>query len=145
MHRQTWPIQRVIPLWNTSSESMPAIGATMLTLERCHAGELMYLWGTIGQLQLPFRDANDLPFSQFVMDAFASFIRSQNPNPDRALLNVRGYKTSLQMFERAGFWEPVVASKPQLRIMDIPTKTVGFQEADQCDFLGLPLNFFESA
>jgi hypothetical protein len=33
---------------------------------RCHSGELNYVWGNLFQFNVQFRDNLDLPFNQFV-------------------------------------------------------------------------------
>lgn len=50
------------------------------------------------------RDGGDLPFEQYVLDSFASFIRTGDPNPDTKLLKARGYEETLKLVKRAGAW-----------------------------------------
>ncbi|MBE3044892.1 carboxylesterase family protein, partial [Candidatus Bathyarchaeota archaeon] len=57
---------------------------------RCHSGELLYVFGNVVREGLPVRDG-DLEFGQFVLDAFASFARTFDPNPEEGFLVARGY------------------------------------------------------
>ncbi|KAJ4395111.1 hypothetical protein N0V85_006681 [Neurospora sp. IMI 360204] len=59
---------------------------------RCHSGELYYVFGNLARQGLPVRDEKDLPFEQFVLDSFASFIRTGDPNPDEGFLRARGFE-----------------------------------------------------
>ncbi|KAG5220135.1 alpha/beta-hydrolase [Salix suchowensis] len=56
-------------------------GDPSLPYLQCHSGELYYVFGTLGQFPLPFRDDDDLGFNQFILDSWASFARTFDPNP----------------------------------------------------------------
>ncbi|KAH7103473.1 carboxylesterase from carbohydrate esterase [Auriculariales sp. MPI-PUGE-AT-0066] len=94
---------------------------------KCHSGELYYVWGTLGVNARPFRDALDLPFSQFVTDHWGAFFHKHDPNPDPALLAVRGYTSTLQQLAKAGRWAPVTPHNLKLRIFDTPSRISGFR------------------
>ena len=80
-----------------------------------------------------------MPFSQFIVDLFTSFIRSSNPNPDSKYLNNRGYESTLEEVTRpGGIWDPVSdADNPTLRRLNWPADQITFQEMSQCDVLGV--------
>ena len=104
------------------------------------------MFGTLGQNQQPFRDANDLVMSQVSVDIWASFARSFDPNPDPAFLNARGFTNTTATLSRAGKWEQVMpgnANRTPLRLMDLPLGLSAFQEEEQCALLGIPFDFFE--
>jgi carboxylesterase type B len=110
---------------------------------RCHSGELYFVWGTLGQFQLPYRDANDLPMSQLAADTWTSFVRDHDPNPSKAYLTARGYTNTLSLVEKAGEWQPLTKQSDRtLRIMSMPPQSSTFEEEAQCDFLGLPFNYY---
>ena len=112
---------------------------------KCHSGELFYVFGNLHRQGLPMRDAGDLPFEQFVLDSFAAFIRTGDPNPDRGYLEAKGYEETLAMVKRAGKWVPATKKGGMgLRVLDWPkVKMSGFREAEQCEALGLGLKYFE--
>ncbi len=86
------------------------------------------------------RDEHDLPFAQFVLDSFASFVRTHDPNPDPAFLAARGYLSTLQELETAGRWAPVTRGdrgNGTMRLLAWPTSQAPFREEKQCQALGL--------
>ncbi|KAF2102307.1 alpha/beta-hydrolase [Rhizodiscina lignyota] len=109
---------------------------------KCHSGELYYEFGNVKRIGLPFRDANDLPFEQFVVDTWASFARTNNPNPDWRYLQARGYTNTMKEIERVGKWDPVTKSDQILRRLQWPSEHAKFGEEQQCDALGLPLDYY---
>ncbi|KAH6715868.1 cholinesterase [Leptodontidium sp. MPI-SDFR-AT-0119] len=109
---------------------------------KCHSGELYYVFGTIARTGLPFRDENDLPFSQFILDSWASFARSYNPNPNKGLLKARGYTNTLKELEMAGEWKPVRTGGQDMRQLQWPSKQVDFRDVEQCEALGWPLDYY---
>ncbi|PPQ97238.1 hypothetical protein CVT26_000764 [Gymnopilus dilepis] len=121
-------------------------GDPSLPYFRCHSGELFYMFGTLGQNEQPFRDANDLVMSQVSVDIWASFARSFDPNPDPAFLNARGFTNTTAALSRAGRWEQVTPgneNRTPLRLLDLPLGLSAFQEEEQCALLGIPFDFFE--
>ncbi|KAJ7215764.1 Alpha/Beta hydrolase protein [Mycena haematopus] len=89
-----------------------------------HLGELYFVFGTLGQLSLPFRDGLDLPFEQLTVDAWSAFARTYNPNPSRAFLEARGYAGTAAALQKWGPWEDVKSLVP-------------------CEVVGFPLQFYE--
>ncbi|PPQ86200.1 hypothetical protein CVT25_006905 [Psilocybe cyanescens] len=132
-------------------------GDPSLPYYRCHSGELYYAFGTLGQDLKPFRDpaaGGDLLFSQVTVDAWASFARSGDPNPDAKFLQARGF-TGVNW----GKWAAVGVDgglangkgnakgngggkETPLRILDVPSSNSGWLEEAQCDLLGYPFNMF---
>ncbi|KAK3379349.1 Alpha/Beta hydrolase protein [Lasiosphaeria ovina] len=110
---------------------------------RCHSGELYYVFGNLARQNLPVRDEGDLPFGQLVLDSFASFVRSYDPNPDKALLAARGYTHTLQQLAASGPWVPSTPGAMTLRALDWPRSSQGpFRELSQCSGLGLGLDYY---
>lgn len=110
---------------------------------RCHSGELYYVFGNLARQGLPVRDEGDLPFEQFVLDSFVAFIRTGDPNPDKRYLRARGYTGTLEQVERAGRWVPSRKGRLVLRGLDWPrSRDGGFRELEQCDGLGLGLDYY---
>jgi hypothetical protein len=89
------------------------------------------------------RDEYDLPFEQFVLDSFASFARTYDPNPERGFLVARGYKSTIQEIDTAGRWEPATKEKNTMRVLQWPSYQGPFREGPQCDALGLGLNYYQ--
>ncbi|KAI0480490.1 Alpha/Beta hydrolase protein [Xylariaceae sp. FL0804] len=118
---------------------------------KCHSGELYYVFGNVQRTGLPLRDANDLPFSQSTLDAWAAFARAHDPNPDPALLRARGrsYENTLRERELAaaqgsGPWTPAGANgqPATMRTLQWPSFQGPFVELAQCEALGLPLDYY---
>ncbi|KAI1321006.1 cholinesterase [Xylariaceae sp. FL0255] len=109
---------------------------------KCHSGELYFVFGNILRVGVPFRDEFDLPFEQYIVDAFSSFARTYNPNPDMAYLKARGYTNTIQELERSGSWEAAMKGDITKRILQWPTITAPFIEVEQCNSLELPLNYY---
>ncbi|ANB12758.1 hypothetical protein AWJ20_1027 [Sugiyamaella lignohabitans] len=119
-------------------------GDPSLPYYRCHSGELYYVFGTLNEFGLHFRDEYDLPFNQLIMDYWTSFFRTGNPNPDPNYLKARGYTGTLQVASANGQWPQFNAQSPEIFLLDAPRATKSpFVDLEQCQFLGLPLNFYE--
>ncbi|KAJ6468228.1 cholinesterase [Mycena sanguinolenta] len=119
-------------------------GDPSLPYFQCHSGELNFNFGNLGQANLPFRDEFDLPFEQVTADAWASFARTYNPNPDVAFLAARGYSTTSAALREWGPWEDVTSSTP-VRILAWPSHgSNGWLEQKQCELLGFPIDFYEN-
>ncbi|KAI0537737.1 Alpha/Beta hydrolase protein [Xylaria digitata] len=112
---------------------------------KCHSGELYYLFGNLAREGLPMRDDYDLPFQQFVVDSFSSFARTYNPNPDLAYLRARGYTNTSRELEQNGVWKPATKDRITKRILQWPSGEGPFVELDQCEGLGLPLDYYSGA
>lgn len=118
---------------------------------RCHSGELYLVFGTVAFNGRPWRDDNDdLAFAQFVLDAWAAFARTWDPNPDPGFLAARGFsygdnntKTTAGA-PTAEKWVPATRGDLTLRALTWPAPyQAGFREARQCDGLGLPLMYWK--
>lgn len=114
----------------------------IIPLHRCHSGELPFTFGTLGQGSQAFRDEFDYPFEQVTVDVWTAFARTHNPNPDPALLALRGYTTTAAALKAWGPWRDVQSAEP-VRLINWPSKGSDWLETKQCDLLGFPLNFFE--
>ncbi|KAH6636206.1 Alpha/Beta hydrolase protein [Chaetomium tenue] len=97
---------------------------------KCHSGELYYVFGNLWRQGLPLRDGEgDLGFSRAVLDGFAAFVRRGDPNLERGWVRARG--------------EPSRKGKLTMRVLDWPKpKQSGFRELEQCEGLGLGLDYF---
>lgn len=110
---------------------------------RCHSGELYEVFGNVAFQGLPFRDEHDLPFEQLVMDAWAAFARTHDPNPDPAFLRARGYANTSRVLEREGPWRPATNGSLELRALAWPPYQAAFRESAQCEGIGLPLTYYQ--
>jgi hypothetical protein len=112
---------------------------------KCHSGELYYVFGNLARQGLPMRDEGDLAFEQFVLDSFVAFMRNGDPNVDKCgWARARGYRSSVEMGEKAGKWVPARKGKLTLRVLDWPRSfQSGFRELEQCESLGLGLGYYE--
>ena len=130
------------------TEAMPN-GDTSQPYLRCHGGDVLYTFGTFGELHLPLRDAIDVNFTMTTMDHWAAFIRYQDPNPTEEYLVARGYETTLNAFRQNGPWTAVERGKEDggseaVRLLDYPQEgKSAFVRAKQCAVEGLPIDMFE--
>lgn len=122
-------------------------GDPSLEYFKCHSGELYYVFGTLAFNGLPPRDDYDIPTSQFAVDTWAAFVRTYNPTPDPAFLASRGFTNTSAEIARSGKqWVPVQDSQLALRLMEYPSTNEPFAVyggRDECDTLGLPINYYE--
>ncbi|PYH34015.1 cholinesterase [Aspergillus neoniger CBS 115656] len=109
---------------------------------KCHSGDLYYVFGNLQRLNQPFRDEYELPFEQYVLDTWASFVRTGSPNPDPELLRARGYVNTTRAVEESGAWRPLREGDYSLRRMQWPPYQTTFNEVEQCTALDLPLNYY---
>lgn len=115
---------------------------------KCHAGEQLYVFGILGRGlpdHTPDRDGHDIPFSQLVVDHWASFARNHDPNPDPKFLQSRGYYSTLERIGANGQWMPVTAENPTTRVMQWNAVQMPIQESAMCMLVGLPLTYYETA
>ncbi|WYZ40144.1 hypothetical protein EsH8_IV_000485 [Colletotrichum jinshuiense] len=130
------------PISMAHPDGDPSSGTNNL---RCHSGELLPLFGNIARQGLPFRDENDLPWQQYIVDTFSSFARTYNPNPDKAFLRARGFDSTMRAQETTGPWVPSVRGSMKMRSIDWPVKEEmmkGFKDTEQCGWLKLPLDYY---
>jgi hypothetical protein len=100
-----------------------------------------WLFGTLNRI----RDPEDLWSAQLVTSYFAAFIRGGNPNPSLKYLDVRGYDKVIEGVKKYGQWGQVDATRKtgdEIRLLDWPSKSAGFQDVEQCDWLGYPLDYY---
>jgi carboxylesterase type B len=113
---------------------------------RCHSGELLYVFGNIAREGLPLRDDLDLEFERLVLDMFASFARTGNPNPDEGYLAARKFDGTSNLLGRAGTWEPAVKGDEKLRVLDWPQSASSmmesFRDVEQCEMLDIGLDYY---
>ncbi|KAI0046806.1 alpha/beta-hydrolase [Auriscalpium vulgare] len=120
-------------------------GDLSLPYLRCHSGELWYVFGSMGQFGTAYRDAQDVTFTQLVMDYWTSFVRTHDPNPDVLYLHARNYSETVEVLAGSGRWEPVTAAKDVLQRLNWPPSQSSFLELEQCALLRLPVSYYDSA
>ncbi|CCM06056.1 uncharacterized protein FIBRA_08303 [Fibroporia radiculosa] len=111
---------------------------------KCHSGELYFVFANLAS-SLPYRDDEDLPFSQQMVDVWTAFVRTYNPNPDPAYLLVRGYTSQLEALTSQDEWLPVTnetLTTTPLRTLQYQSFMTAFAEQEQCEFVGYPLDYF---
>lgn len=110
---------------------------------KCHAGEQRIVFGNVRR-ESPDRDGRDVGFMQLVVDYWSTFARNGDPNPNQKYLAARGYWQTLQQIEKAGTWESFDYRRPTWRILQWDGKQMELPEREQCDFLDIPLNYYET-
>jgi hypothetical protein len=111
-----------------------------------HSGDLLYQFGTLGQYGLPFWDrAHDLPFMQLVLDSWAAFARTHDPNPSAMFLAACEFASTAAATRRAGAWAPMTPGSDTLRLLAWSPVQSNFIEGPQCSLLGFPLTFYNNA
>lgn len=110
---------------------------------KCHASEMPLVFGTALRSGYPDRDGRDVPFMQLLVDYWAAYARTGDPNPDVEYLKVRGHVHTLSQVERTGRWEPVDPERPTQRWLQWDGGQREFIEGPVCDMLGAPLDVFE--
>ncbi|KAM5533408.1 hypothetical protein V8D89_012958 [Ganoderma adspersum] len=127
------PITAEHPLGDTSAEYF-----------KCHSGELYYVFGTM-PADRPYRDAQDLPFMQRMLDVWSAFARTFDPNPDPHFLAARGFTGTAQQLAAVPRWEAVtkenVGGTP-VQLLQWESEMVPWGKQAQCEFLGFPLTYF---
>jgi len=109
---------------------------------KCHSGELYYVFGNLVRSSMPFRDQDDLPFAQFVVDAWASFARTGNPNSGKSFLRARGFLNTSQEARQVGEWRPLRGQDWSQKRLEWPPTEIAQQEVEQCNALGLTLDMY---
>lgn len=118
-------------------------GDPSLPYFRCHSGELYIIFGNIAFQGLPERDEYDLPFEQYALDSFTSFVRTHDPNPDEGFLIARGYSNTSSELEQAGAWRPAKKGDLTMRALNWPSYEDAFREEPQCDGIELPWAYWQ--
>ncbi|KAI0180064.1 alpha/beta-hydrolase [Hypoxylon sp. FL1284] len=110
---------------------------------KCHSGELYLVFGNVARQGLPPRDDDDFPFTRLALDHWAAFARSYDPNPDPKFLAARGYASTLDALDKQGRWMPATADDPTtMRNLMWPASQIPFPELEQCEWLGVGLDFY---
>ncbi|KAK6535002.1 hypothetical protein TWF281_006300 [Arthrobotrys megalospora] len=114
---------------------------------KCHAGELSYTFGTMGYMGMPDRDdGGDVLFMQWMVDLWASFVRTGDPNPDPAFLKARGYFGTIEKIKKEGGWKKAVGKKGanDVRVLQLEGAVMkGYTEVEQCAAMGFELEYYE--
>jgi carboxylesterase type B len=118
------------------------LGDPTLPYYRCHSGDLYLVFGNFIREGRQPRDKDDVPFSQYIMDSWAAFGRTKNPNPALGFLGARGFANTTAWITTP--WKPVKASQPRLRVLDMKTGDAGFGELRQCNVLDIPLDYYSA-
>ncbi|KAH7562387.1 hypothetical protein BM1_01907 [Bipolaris maydis] len=108
---------------------------------RIHGSETAWVFGTLTTI----RDSKDLWSEQLTTGYFASFIRNSDPNPSLSYLDVRGYEKEVEGAKKFGAWKAVDATSKdgdEIRFLDWPSESVGYQDVEQCAWLGYPLDYY---
>lgn len=111
---------------------------------RCHSGELYYVFGTT-PADRPYRDDQDLPFMQRMLDVWSSFARTFDPNPDPGFLAARGFTSTAQQLAALQKWEKVTKAnlgESPVQLLQWESEMVPWGKQAQCEFLGFPLTYF---
>ncbi|CDO70485.1 hypothetical protein BN946_scf184569.g28 [Trametes cinnabarina] len=119
-------------------------GDTSQEYFKCHSGELYYVFGTL-PANRPYRDDQDLPFMQRMVDVWSSFARTFNPNPDPRFLAARGFTSTAQQLAKESSWEPVTKANllgSPVRELQWNSFMTPFGQLEQCQFLGFPITFY---
>ncbi|KEQ70814.1 alpha/beta-hydrolase [Aureobasidium namibiae CBS 147.97] len=105
---------------------------------KLHGSDMPWVFGNLQ----PLRDANDLKSVQLESGYFASFVRTLDPNPPAAYLQVRGYTNTTQGVKQSGPWLPVANDQGPMKLLDFPSVTSDFQDLPQCAFLKYPISYY---
>jgi carboxylesterase type B len=101
--------------------------AAEIGYSRCHSGELFYVFGNLKRMGMPYRDAEgDMALQQEVLDRWAAFAWGRSPNGPSG-----------------STWEPAVSAEMKLLSIDWPESSMtAFRDLEQCEWLGLPLDYY---
>ncbi|KAH8893607.1 alpha/beta-hydrolase [Thozetella sp. PMI_491] len=109
---------------------------------RCHAGEVVLIFGNMARKGMPDRDGLDTPFSQLVLDYWTSFARTLDPNPGQYYLETRGYSSTIQQ-TRSNPWTAVTPENLQVRQLQWNGFMTPFMEEKMCGNFGLGYDSLE--
>lgn len=109
---------------------------------RAHGGDLLYQFSSFAEFALPFRDEDDLRFTQLIVDYWTSFIHRLDPEPDRKTLEARGYWNTLKAVKTGGPWKAIrkgdAEGRESVRDLNWPGRQGKFRRTEQCEVEGLP-------
>jgi carboxylesterase type B len=100
--------------------------------DKCHSGELLYVFGNIRWNGLPYRDSQgDADFEKELLDRWAAFATTADPN----LTGAKGGEGAR--------WIAATSGDNILMHLDWPGETMhAFEELSQCAWLGLPIDYY---
>lgn len=113
-------------------------GDPNLPYYRLHTSDLAGAFGWV----YPYRDAADLYSEQLQLGYFASFIRSGQPTPSNAYLEIRGYQTQMAAIELTGPWNKIAGQDGPVHLFDYPGANVDFIDKPQCAFLNYSITYY---
>ncbi|KAF3920923.1 Acetylcholinesterase [Arthrobotrys entomopaga] len=138
------------PVWWSAPQCVPPItpghplGDPSKEYYKCHSGEEDYALGILLYSGEEPRDTFDIPFQQLIVDYWTSFIRTNDPNPDKEYLKIRGYWSTLNQIEKSGQWEKFDSTNPRVRILEWNGRQASLEGRERCSALGLPLDYYET-
>ncbi|KAE8349900.1 Carboxylesterase family-domain-containing protein [Aspergillus coremiiformis] len=97
----------------------------------CHSADVLPVWGTLNsktKTVAPYYNQDDILHSQLLNDVWASFFHSHNPNPDQALLKLRGpaYASTYNIFVQNGYQVPEYRPEaPEVSLLGMPPSWIG--------------------
>ncbi|KAG9188990.1 hypothetical protein G6011_05858 [Alternaria panax] len=136
-----YQFQRSIDGYDPNNLGGPANDDPQNPYFRFHGADMPWLFGTLNRIRNP----EDLWSAQLVSSYFAAFIRGGDPNPSLKYLDARGYEKVIEGVKKFGQWGQVDATKKtgdEIRLLDWPSQSAGFQDVEQCDWLGYPLDYY---
>ncbi|KAK6332280.1 hypothetical protein TWF696_002999 [Orbilia brochopaga] len=113
-------------------------GNPNLPYYRVHGSDMPNVFGNLGTL----RDANDLYTIQLGSGYFAEFIKTGTPNVPTRYLTVRGYEKTAASIAQSGRWSEVRGKRGPIMLIDYPGTTSSYVDAEQCAWLGYPLDYY---
>jgi hypothetical protein len=108
---------------------------------RFHGADMPWIFGNLGRI----REPEDLYSVQLSTSYFGAFVRSGDPNPNLRYLDQRGYGKVIEGVKKFGEWGQVDATRKagdEIKLLDWPSKSSGFVDVKQCDWLGYPLDYY---
>jgi len=79
------------------------------------------------------------------VDYWTAFARGRDPNPSEKYLEARGYWGTLGQVRSVGKWKAASARDPNLMLLEWDGGVTGLGEREQCDALGIGLDFWDTA
>ncbi|KAK6505852.1 hypothetical protein TWF481_007742 [Arthrobotrys musiformis] len=132
-------------LFNVAECHPPATGSPSDEYFKCHSGMVDTALGALIWSDLMPRDAQDIPFSQLIVDYWSSFAWNHEPNPKKKYLEARGYWNTLGQVKKTGEWESLKWRNPTMRVLQWDGYESGLSEVEQCSAMDLGLTYRESA
>jgi len=104
---------------------------------RCHSGDLYEIFGTYYFFSQIPRSNIDIYHTNLMQDLWASFARTQNPIPEKAYLEARGYESTLQALKQLDWTWPDLNVDERVVDLDWAAlgKREGLPEKERCEAL----------